>query len=234
MGDAIGREVAEGAFSKMRRLPRKDTAQVVGGVAREEGLQRFGIVAMGVECVEKARNGVGNFLGWATVADGARDRSNLADTASETEVVGVDKPAVLLDFLAFQANVGDPVLAARVWAAGDVQLDVFLVAGVALIELFGQPSGKGFGFGEREFAELRAGAGDGATREGVGENGETGGVERFDDRRGVQSGDVDEQKVLHRGGAEMAVAAAVGKIRGDVNLRGGDATTNDGSADGEE
>ena len=45
--------------------------------------------------------------------------------------------------------------------------------------------------------------------------------------------DVDEQKILHRGGAEVAVAILIDEISGDADLRGSDAATNDGGADGE-
>ena len=48
-------------------------------------------------------------------------RGVFADGSADAEVEGVDHLAVLLDLLAFEADVGDPVLAAGVGAAGDVE-----------------------------------------------------------------------------------------------------------------
>ena len=101
----------------------------------------------------------------------------LADAAAHAEIVGVDHSAVLLDFFAFDADVGDPVLAATVGASGDVQFELLFEAGEAVFEFRGEPAGEAFGFGEGEFAEFRAGAGDRAAREGGGLNGQTGGGE---------------------------------------------------------
>src|SRR5580704_5357841 len=124
-------------------------------------------MARGVEVGEQARDGVGDFFGGAAVANGAGDGGELAYAAAYAEIVGVDDFAFVLDFLALDADVGDPVLAAGVGAAGDVELDVFLIAGETVFELLGEPTGVGFGFGESEFAEFGAGAGYGAANEGV-------------------------------------------------------------------
>ena len=59
--------------------------------------------------------------GEAAIADGTSDGGVCADGAAETEVVGVGELAVVLDLLAFDADVGDPVLAATVGAPGDVE-----------------------------------------------------------------------------------------------------------------
>ena len=105
-------------------------------------------MAMRVEMGEETRDGVGDFVGGAAVAYGAGDGGELAYAAAYAEIVGVDHFSFVLDFLAFDADVGDPVLAAGVGAAGDVELDVFLIAGETFLELFGEPAGVGFGFGE--------------------------------------------------------------------------------------
>lgn len=212
----------------------KKGPQVVGGMARQEILQRLGVIAVRVEMVEETRDGVGNFVGGTAIADGTRDGGDLADAAADTEVVGVDEFAIVLDFFAFEADIGNPMLTAGVGTAGDVELDVFLVPGVTLVELFGEPAGKGFCFGEREFAEFGTGASDGAANERVGENGKTGGVEGFDNGWNVDARDVDEEKILHRSGTEVAIAMLFSEVGGETDLRGSDAPTNDGSADGEE
>ena len=70
------------------------------------------------------------------------------------------------DLLAFNADVGDPVLPATVGASGDVQLQVLIEAGQALFQFFDQPAREALRFGDRQLAEFRAAAGDGAAREG--------------------------------------------------------------------
>jgi hypothetical protein len=49
----------------------------------------------------------------------------------------------------------------------------------------------------------------------------------------VRLGNVDEEKILHEGVADVAVAMALGKIGREVELRGSDASADDGGADGE-
>src|SRR5580704_540236 len=190
-------------------------------------------MARGVEVGEQARDGVGDFFGGAAVANGAGDGGELAYAAAYAEIVGVDHFAFVLDFLAFDADVGDPVLATGVGAAGDVELDVFLVAGEAVFELLGEPTGVGFGFGESEFAEFGARASDGAAHEGVGLDGEAVGGEFLDYGSDAGFGNVDEEKILHERGAEVAIAVMLGKIGGYADLRRSDAAADDVGADGE-
>src|SRR5579883_1325455 len=129
MGNAIGGKIAKGDFRLVGRLAGEDGTQVAGGVASEKAPQGLGVMTVGMEIVEEARNGVGDFACGATIADGARNSGDLADAAADAEVVGVDHIGALFDFFPFDANVGDPMLTAGVGAAGDVDLDVFLVAG---------------------------------------------------------------------------------------------------------
>ena len=49
----------------------------------------------------------------------------------------------------------------------------------------------------------------------------------------VGFGNVDEEEILHGGVADVAVAITFGEISGQMELRGGDAAAEDGSADGE-
>jgi len=165
-------------------------------VASQEFLQWLGVMAMGVEIREESRDGVRDFACGATEAYGAGDGGELAYAAAYAEIVGVDHLAVLLDFFAFEADVGDPVLAAGVGAAGDVEFDFFLIAGETLVELFGEPAGVGLGFGESEFAEFGAGARYGAANERVSKNGQASGIEGFDDGGSVEPRNVNEQKIF--------------------------------------
>jgi hypothetical protein len=90
----------------------------------------------------------------------------LADRSAEAEVVGVGELALVLDLLAFDADVGDPVLAAAIGAAGDVQLELLVELRQALFELVDEPAREALGLSDGQLAELRAGAGDGAAPEG--------------------------------------------------------------------
>ena len=78
-----------------------------------------------------------------------------ADRAAEAEVVGVDQLVAELDFFAFQADVGDPMLAAGIRAAGDMQFKLLIETRDANFEFFDQPAGETFRFGDRQFAEFR-------------------------------------------------------------------------------
>ena len=101
----------------------------------------------------------------AAIADRASDCSVLADRAAKAEVEGIRKLAVVLYFFAFDADVGDPMLAATVGATGDVELELLIEGGEALIEFVDEPAGESLGFRDGQLAELRAGAGDCAAPE---------------------------------------------------------------------
>lgn len=158
-----GGEIAEGEGGGTAG---EDGAEGVGGLRGEEMLERVLGGALGVVGAEETGDGVGNFFGAAAVADGTGDGSELANGAAHAEIVGVNELAIELDFFAFDTDVGDPVLPATVGAAGDVEFDVVAKAGETVFELFGEPAGERLGFGESEFAEFGAGAGDGAANEG--------------------------------------------------------------------
>ena len=65
-------------------------------------------------------------------------------------------------------------------------------------------------------------------------DGEAVGGEFLDDGGDAGFGDVDEEKILHGRGAEVAVAVMFGEIGGYAELRGSDAAADDVGADGEE
>ena len=157
----------------------------------------------------------------------------MADAAADAEIVGVDHFAVGFDFLAFDADVGDPVLAAGIGATGDVEAEVFLIVGETIFELLGEPAGERLGFREREFAKFGAGASDGAANEGGRFDGKPGVGEFIDHCGDVSFGNVDEEEILHRRVADVAVAITLGEIGGEGELRGSDTSADYGSANGE-
>src|SRR5580698_7039332 len=140
-------------------------AEFVVGVTAEPGAEVFVESAVGKVFAEQALDGFGDERCGASIADGARNGGVLADGSAEAEVISVGELAFVLDLFAFYADVGDPVLAAAVGAAGDVELELLVEAGEALLELVDEPAGEAFGFSDGELAEFGAGAGDGAAPE---------------------------------------------------------------------
>src|ERR1700691_2657760 len=72
----------------------------------------------------------------------------------------------MFNFFAFETDVGDPVLAAAVRAAGYVEAELLVELGQAFFHLINQPPREALGLCDSELAELCAGAGDGAAPEG--------------------------------------------------------------------
>src|SRR5438270_9370068 len=101
---------------------------------------------------EQTLDRVGNFSRQAAISGGPRGCLMQAQRTSNAEVVGVEQAVVHFDLLALYPEVGDPVLAATVGAARDVQLQMLVESGEALIELLDQPAREGFGFGDGKLA----------------------------------------------------------------------------------
>jgi len=173
--------------------------------------------------LEEAFDSVGNFLCGAAIADGARDTGVGTDSTTDAEVVGVDHLAVHPGFLAFEADVGGPMLAAAIGAAGDVQLQLLLIIREAIFELISEPTGEGFRFGEGEFTEFRTGASDCAADESGGQDREAARVKGSDYFGSVFAGNVDDEKILHGSSADVAIRVLIGEIGGEAKLLRGDA-----------
>src|SRR6516164_9281713 len=203
-------------------------------MAGEEALERLAAAPPGMKSREQPRNGLGHFVGRAAKANGTRDRSDLSDTSADAEVVGVDHFSVDFGFLALDADVSDPVLSARVGAAGNVQTNVLLIVGQTLFKLLGKPAGEGLRFGKREFAEFRTSAGNRAASERRRHDRQAGGRQLCDYGRDVQPADIDEEEILHRSGTNVAVAVALREIGSNPKLRRCDPAANDISANGKE
>src|ERR1700721_2747565 len=88
-----------------------------------------------------------------------------AHAAADTEIIGVHHGAVMLDLLAFDAHVGDPVLAAAIGAAGYGELQLLIELRQPNLHLLHQPPRKSFRLGNCQLAELGPGASNGATPE---------------------------------------------------------------------
>ncbi len=205
---------------------------VVGAV--EVAAQVFTFCPFGEVAVEEALDGCGNVFSGCAVAQRTSRAGKPADGASDAEEEGVDHLAVLLNLFALEADVGDPVLAAGVGAAGDVEADLLIEAGEALFELGDEPGVEALGLGDGELAELGSGAGDGSAPEGGDVDVEAEGVELDDEAGGLAVGHVDDEDVLADGGAQAAVAVLVGEVGELDELVAGEAAVEHGGSDGRE
>src|SRR5882762_1727376 len=113
----------------------------------EKATQIFAGRALFVEFAQQSLNSVRDVGSSATVSNRSRNRRKLAHAAAYAEVVGIHHAPVLLDLLAFNADVRNPVLPAAIRAAGDVQLELFLKSGQPLIEFLCQPARKALRLG---------------------------------------------------------------------------------------
>ena len=110
------------------------------------------------------------------------------------------------------------MLAATVRAAGDIQLELLVESRHSPFEFLDHPSRKALRLGNRQLAELRAGAGNGSSPEGRSLHVQ---AEVFDfapQRLRVLLADVDDQQVLHHRGAHFSAGKAVGELRHCVQL----------------
>src|SRR5215471_17761282 len=134
---------------------------------------------------QETLDGIGHIIGGTTIADRPREARMLAHRAAQAEVIGVLGPAVSLDLLAFQADIGDAMLAATVGTAGYIELQLLIKFRQALFKFLDQPARERLGFSDGQLAELTAGAGDSATPEGRSRDMQTGSFQRQRDRRSV-------------------------------------------------
>src|SRR5579863_311117 len=217
-GDVALSDVGHG-----NRFAGKNIANGFVGLARQIFLERLvGPLVYG-ELFEEALDSVGNFGGGAAIADGPRDTCVVTDSTADAEVVGIDHLAIHSGFLAFEADVGGPMLAAAIGAAGDMQLQLLLIVREAIFELVGKPTSEGFRFGEGELAEFRTGASDRAADESRGQNREAARVKRGNYFGSMFAGNVDDEEILHRSGADVAIGVLIGEIGGEAKLFRGNA-----------
>jgi hypothetical protein len=101
----------------------------------------------------------------AAVPDWPRNRCVLAYGPAETEVIRVRQLPLVLDLLAFDANVRNPVLSAAIGTAGHMQAKLLVKLGQPLFKFADKPAREALGLGNRQLAELCACARDCAAKE---------------------------------------------------------------------
>jgi hypothetical protein len=110
-------------------------AKSVIGKTREISAKILAFTAIGKISAQQALDGGGNFSSGATEANGPRDALIFADGATHAEVICVNQFTMLFDFFPFEANVGNPVLAAGVGASGYVELERLVETRDAVLEI---------------------------------------------------------------------------------------------------
>src|SRR5437764_1755994 len=95
---------------------------------------------------QQTLNGIRHFAGRATIAHRSAKACVLTHSAAKTEVVSILNAAIDLQFLAFQSDIGNAVLAATIRAAGYVELQLLIELRDAFFQLFNQPAGESLGF----------------------------------------------------------------------------------------
>ena len=199
-------------------------AEVLVGGAGEVGAEVFFGLAGGEVAAEQALDGGGGVFGGGAVAEGARRTGVLADGSADAEVEGVLELAVNLELLAFEADVGDPVLAAGVGAAGDVELDLLVEAGESAFHFFDEPLAK-------PLVSAMASLQNSVPVQAMAprQKGETSTTRSMALRSAMSwlnilVADVDEDDVLHDGGAELPLpcwSARSARASGAGRRRGG-------------
>src|ERR1700691_2403994 len=101
-------------------------AQFSVGMAREISAQILSRFAFGQVFAQQPLDGIGNQRCGRAEADGPRGGGVFADGAANEKVVRVRQLAVVFDLLAFEADVGDPMLAAAVRASSHVQAQLLI------------------------------------------------------------------------------------------------------------
>ena len=232
-----GRAGALGAGGEVRDaddgLDAQEGVQLLVGVAVRPLGEPFLVGARLLEAGDDVGEGVLDLLGGHLAVDGAGERGVRAQVAAQVDVVGFDLGAVVAPGeAALEADVADVVLGAGVGAAVHVDLQAALVG--IRGDLFQVPDDlfeSQLGLGDRQVAELDAGAGDGPAPDGGHVPRQArGGKVRLGGGQ-VFGGDVRDQHVLHVSQAHFARAVAVGDIGGLGELRVGQASGQDAQAD---
>ena len=209
MGHATRRQIA-GHW--LNHFSSQKCAQVGVRVACEKLPQVLATGTVNRISAQQALNRIRDFGGEAAIANWPGNRLMQPNRSAEAEVVSVLHAVADFQFLAFDPDVGNPVLAAAVGASGDVQLEVLLEARQPVFQFFDQPAGKTLGFSDREFAELSAAAGNGSTKERRAADAQSDRVQLFRERFRLQSRHVNHQQILHVGGAQLAVCEPICEI----------------------
>src|SRR5580704_7413064 len=197
------------AVDRSDETPRKNRADIFVRMTCEKALQILSGLAALVKFRQQTFDRIGNIRRRAAISDRMRDRGKLANASANAEVIRVHHAAIHLDLLAFDADVGDPMLSAAIRAAGDVDPELFLKIGQPLFEFVRQPARKTFGFRQCQLAKFRARASHGSASEHRGLHRQGSNFKLMSDRGRMALRHVDDQQILHRGRSNVAIGVAI-------------------------
>src|ERR1700757_2897302 len=109
---------------------------------------------------KQALDGVGNVRGRAAISHRSGYRSDVANASAYAEVIRIHHFSADFDFLALDADIRNPMLAATVRASGDVQFNLFENPRQPFVEFGGEPARETLGFRQCQLAEFRSRARD--------------------------------------------------------------------------
>src|SRR6266851_7838916 len=195
---------------RFHRLARQKLPQLCVRVPGKELTQVLARLAHGEILLKQSLDRIRNFSRRAAISHGPRGRLMQTERSTDAEVIGIDDTAVDFHLLAINANIGNPVLSATVRASGNVQLQVLIKARQTLFEFFHQPAGKALRLRDRQLAELRAAARDGAAPERRAANPQSNRVQFLGQIFSIKPGHVHNEQVLHVGRAQFSGREVIG------------------------
>src|SRR5258708_408470 len=217
-GDRFHRFASQELPQLRIRVPGKELTQILVGLTRRE------IVP------EQSLDRLRNLSRKAAISHRPRRRLMQTERSAQAEVIGINETSVHFHLLAINANVGNPVLSATVRASRNVQRQVLIKAGQTLFQFLDQPAGEALRLRDRQLAELRAAASDGASKEGRPANPQSDRVQLFGQILSIQPGNVDDEQILHVGRAQLATRKAIRQIGGRVHLLRRNSSAENGSS----
>src|SRR4029077_1071235 len=215
---------------RFRRLARQKLPQLRVRVPGKELPQVLVGLACGEILPEQSLDRIRNLSRKAAISNRPRGRLMQTERSAKAEVIGIDEAAVDFHLLTINANVGNPVLSATVRASGNMQLQVLIETWQALFQFFHQPAGEALGLRDRQLAEFRAAACNGAAPERRPAHPQSDRVQFLGQVISINPGHVHDKQVLHVVRTQFAGRKAISQISGSMHLLRRNASAENGSS----
>src|SRR5579872_3752438 len=191
-------------------------------MAGEKAAQIFAWFAVGEISTQHTFDSFWNLSCGTAISDRARDGLIQSEGSSQAEVIGVHHVSVDFYLLAFDSYVSNPVLPATVGATGDVKFQVLIKPRKTVFQILDQPSREALGFGDGELAELRTAASHGTPPERRPADRKSDLAQFLRQLVSLQPRYIDDDKILHVGGAQLTEGEAFCQIGRSFHLLGRD------------